>query len=131
LAKKLKIGKKIIFTGKVERQEINDYMSIADVFLLNTNYEGMSHTLLEAMKAGVAIITTPVGGNLETIKDNQTGLLVDYSNKQKWIEAISKLLDNPDLGERFIKNAKDDLKRFDWNNLVKETINVFEGLNNE
>jgi len=131
LAKKLKIGKKIIFTGKAERQEINDYMSIADVFLLNTNYEGMSHTLLEAMKAGVAIITTPVGGNLETIKDNQTGLLVDYSNKQKWIEAISKLLDNPDLGERFIKNAKDDLTRFDWNNLVKETINVFEGLNNE
>ena len=131
IARKLKIEKNIVFTGKANRQEINDYMSIADIFLLNTNYEGMSHVLLEAMKAGVAIITTPAGGNPETIKDNQTGLLVRYGDKREWIKAIEKILDNPDLAEKLIRNAEDDLTRFDWNNLVGETINVFRELDNE
>ncbi len=131
IARELKIENNIIFTGKANRQEINDYLSLSDIFLLNTNYEGMSHLLLEAMKAGLPIITTPAGGNLETIKDNKTGLLVDYGNKPKWIRAISNLLDEPDLRKRFVKNAKNDLKRFDWNNLVKETINVFRILSNE
>ncbi len=128
IKKRLGLGNKVIFTGKVGRQEVVDYLTIADLFLLNTYYEGMSHTLLEAMKAGAPIITTPVGGNLETIKDNETGLLVDYKDKEGWIRAINKVLDNPDLSERFVKNAKNNLKRFNWDNLVKETIKVFQSL---
>ena len=131
LARKLKIGQSVIFTGKIDHQRINDYMSIADVFLLNTNYEGMSHLLLEAMAAGLPIITTPAGGNPETIENNKTGLLVKFQSKKEWIEAIKKILDNSNLAEKFIRSAKDNLTRFDWNNLIKETINVFGKLNNE
>ncbi|GAG23640.1 unnamed protein product, partial [marine sediment metagenome] len=49
-------------------------------------------------------------------------------NKEQFIEAISKILDNQDLAEKLVNKAKEDLKRFNWNNLVKETINVFEGV---
>ncbi len=128
LAKNLKLENNIVFTGKANRQEVNDYLSLADIFLLNTNYEGMSHLLLEAIKAGIPIITTPAGGNLETIKDNQTGILVGYRNKREWVKAIEKVLDDSDLASQLIQNAKDDLKRFNWDDLVKETIGVFESL---
>jgi len=80
------------------------------------------------MKVGTPIITTRAGGNPETIKDKETGLLVDYRNKEQWIEAINNILDNQDLAEKLVKQAKNDLKRFDWNNLVKETVNIFEKL---
>ena len=88
----------------------------------------MSHVLLEAMKIGAPIITTKAGGNPETIKHGQTGLLVDYRNKGQWIEVISQILDNPDLAERLVKQAKEDLERFSWPKLVQETIEVFRSL---
>jgi len=126
IAKDLKVENKVIFTGQANRQEVNDYLSMADIFLLNTNYEGMSHLLLETMKAGTPIITTLAGGNPETIKNNQTGLLVGYRDKEEWLKAIERILDSPDLAKEFIQNAEDDLKRFSWDNLIRETIRVFE-----
>ena len=118
----------VYFAGQANRQEVNDYLAAADLFVLNTNYEGMSHLLLEAMKIGAPIITTFAGGNPETIKDKETGLLVDYNNKKEWLEAINYLLDNPEKRKELAAKAKDDLKRFNWDNLVKETVNIFKNL---
>src|SRR3990167_9228215 len=116
----------VYFAGQANRQEVNDYLAAADLFVLNTNYDGMSHLLLEAMKIGAPIITTFAGGNPETIKDKETGLLVDYNNKKEWLEAINYLLDNPEKRKELAAKAKDDLKKFNWDNLVKETVNIFK-----
>jgi len=124
----LDIERNVFFVGRISRQLVVAYLKTADIFVLNTNYEGMSHVLLEAMKVGVPIVTTPAGGNPETIKDGQTGLLVDYRNKGQWLKAISRILDDSELAERLISNAKKDLKRFSWDNLVKETVRVFKNL---
>ena len=126
LAVDLDVEDHVIFLGRVSRKLVVEYLKISDVFVLNTNYEGMSHVLLEAMKVGTPIITTRAGGNPETIKDKETGILVDYRDKEQWINAIIQILDNSDLAQELVKNAKEDLKRFNWNNLVKETINIFE-----
>jgi len=126
LVKELGLENDVLFTGLINRQLIVDYLKIADVFVLNTNYEGMSHCLLETMKIGAPIITTKAGGNPETIKDNQTGLLVDYRNKEQWLKAIETILGNPDLAKKLVRQAKEDLKRFSWSKLVQETINVFQ-----
>lgn len=128
LTHRLELEDNVSFVGIVNRQRVIDYLKIADVFVLNTNYEGMSHVLLEAMKVGTPIITTKAGGNPETIKDKETGLLVDYRNKKQWLEAINLILDNPDLAERLVSQAKKDLKRFSWPKLIQKTISVFESL---
>ena len=125
LAQSLHSENSVFFLGKLDRQQTMEHLRATDIFVLNTNYEGMSHCLLEAMKMGRPIITTYAGGNPETIKDGQTGLLVDYRNKEQWLKAISSILDNPDLAERLVKQAKEDLKRFSWSKLVQETIKVF------
>jgi len=128
LAVDLDVEEHVFFAGRVSRELVVEYLKISDVFVLNTNYEGMSHVLLEAMKVGTPIITTKAGGNPETIKDEETGLLVDYRDGEQWIEAINNILDNKDLAEKLVKQAKDDLERFNWDNLVKETIRVFENV---
>ena len=124
----LDVKEYIFFAGRVSRELVVEYLKISDVFVLNTNYEGMSHCILEAMKVGTPVITTKAGGNPETIKHNQTGLLVDYRDKKQWMEAINLILDDSELADKLIKHAKEDLKRFNWDNLVKETISVFEGI---
>jgi len=126
LAVDLDVEEHVFFAGRVSRELVVEYLKISDVFVLNTNYEGMSHVLLEAMKVGTPIITTKAGGNPETIKDKETGLLIDYRDKEQWINAINQILDNPELSERLVDNAKEDLKRFNWDNLVQETIKIFE-----
>ena len=129
LAVDLDVEEHVFFAGRVSRELVVEYLKISDVFVLNTNYEGMSHVLLEAMKVGTPVITTKAGGNPETIKDKETGILVDYRDKEQWIEAIELILDNPELADKLVNNAKEDLKRFNWNNLVQETIKVFQNIN--
>ena len=128
LALDLDVEDYIFFVGRVSREMVVEYLKISDVFVLNTNYEGMSFSILEAMKVGLPVITTPAGGNPETIQDKETGLLVDYKNKEQWLKAINNLLDNPDFAKRLANQAKQDLKRFSWPKLVQETINVFQSL---
>jgi len=126
ISHQLNLDKNIFFTGKLNRQEVVDYLAAADLFVLNTNYEGMSYTILEAFKAGIPVITTPAGGNPEVVQDKETGLLVGFCKKKEWLEAISLLLDNVHLAEKLKKQARESLRKFSWERFVLETINIFE-----
>lgn len=128
LIKNLNLENRVFLLGRVSRQEVIDYLKAADLFVLNSNYEGMSHCLLEAMKTGAPIIATKAGGNPETIRDKETGMLVDYRHKEQWLEAIGFILDNPTLARQMAENAQKDLQRFSWPDLIRKTINVFQNL---
>ena len=51
-------------------------MKACDVFVLNSSYEGLPHTVAEAMTLGLAIVTTGAGGTAEVVRDGETALLV-------------------------------------------------------
>ena len=55
----------MILTGILSKDKVNEYLFAADVFALNTAYEGLSHQLIEAVEAGLRVLTTLVGGNPE------------------------------------------------------------------
>lgn len=109
------------FLGRVGRDEILNYFRAADLFILNSDYEGLSHTLLEAMKAGVPVITTNVGGNPEVIENEKEGLLVSYNNEAELLEAATRILTDSELASRLVKNASEKLKNFNWEKAVAET----------
>src|SRR3989338_9996111 len=67
MIRNLGLGNKVYLVGQKTQEELAIYMAAADMFVLNTGYEGFSHQILEAMTAGVPIITTAVGGNKEVI----------------------------------------------------------------
>jgi len=124
LARETKVEDKVMFLGKIDHNEVVAYLKQADLFILNTNYEGLSHTLLEAMKAGVPIITTRVGGNPEVIDDGVDGLLVRYNYEQELADAATRILSDPELANKFVGNAAEKLKKFNWDNTVSSTITV-------
>jgi len=125
-ASNLKIDRNVHFLGRISHDEIISYLQESDLFVLNTNYEGLSHAILEAMKAGVPIITTKVGGNPEIIEDNKDGLLVSYNNKEELFEAAVKILTNDDFKRSLVANAREKLEKFNWEQNVKETIKVIK-----
>ncbi len=120
----LKISGNVHLLGKVEHDKIIGYLQESDLFVLNTNYEGLSHAILEAMDAGTPVITTAVGGNPEIIDNGKDGLLVSYNNKEELFEAAVKILTNDDFKKSLIENAKEKLEKFNWEQNIKETIKV-------
>lgn len=117
-----KLDEYVALTGSLERAVLFKYLRVADVFVLNTDYEGLSHQLLEVMGIGTPIITTRVGGNEELIEHKKNGLLVRFNNKKELYESIVSVLDNQNLSERLVKNAKTTLKRFEADSMVKHLV---------
>ncbi len=82
----------VVFMGDMARAQLLKLVCAADVFALNTNYEGLSHQLIEVMQAGVPVITTPVGGNVELIEDKISGRLVAFNDVEALAKAINETL---------------------------------------
>jgi glycosyltransferase involved in cell wall biosynthesis len=125
LASELKITDKVEFLGAIDHQQIVNYLAAADLFILNTHYEGLSHTLLEAMRAGVPIVSTNSGGNPEVITSGLDGWLVAYNDLEDLEKAAEEILTNHDLSEKFTQNARIKLKKFNWQKTVEETVDLF------
>lgn len=120
LIKGLDLEDNVILTGRLNKQEIEEYFSKTSLFVLNTAYEGLPHTVLEAMAAEVPVITTNIGGNPEVITNKKNGILVDYNNKQQLEQAILNLLNNPEQVREYIQAAKKNLTNFTWQNNIEQ-----------
>jgi glycosyltransferase involved in cell wall biosynthesis len=81
---------------------INKY----DVFLYTSMFDGMPNIVLDAARLRIPIIASAVGGIPEFIINKKTGLLInDYSNPQAYTNAITNLINNPNLGKELCQNA--------------------------
>jgi L-malate glycosyltransferase len=74
--------------------DVPRFLANLDVAVLCSRSEGMSNAVLEYMAAGRPIVATAVGGNMELIKDGETGLLVPPGNVLNLAIAIGRLLEN-------------------------------------
>ncbi|WP_161537544.1 glycosyltransferase family 4 protein, partial [Escherichia albertii] len=70
LAAELGISDRVQFLG--ERHDVAHLLHQSDVFLLISNWEGFPRSILEAMRAGIPVIASDVGGSSESVTDNHT-----------------------------------------------------------
>jgi glycosyltransferase involved in cell wall biosynthesis len=91
------VGKHVTFHGAVTREVLGPALKASHAFVLNTSYEGLSHQLIEVMSLGVPIVTTPVGGNIELIAHEKTGLLVPYNDAAALKSALVRLRQDAQL----------------------------------
>lgn len=74
-----------------ERSDVPEIMRGLDLFVLPSQAEGISNTLLEAMASGLPVVATAVGGNPELVVDHQTGLLVPPQDPERMAQAFDTL----------------------------------------
>lgn len=89
----LKIGDKVTFTGKLDRQQVLQYLQMANVFVHPSRLESFGVVLIEAMACGLPLIATRCGGP-EYIVTPETGLLVEPDNPGKLSDAMSYFVQN-------------------------------------
>jgi glycosyltransferase involved in cell wall biosynthesis len=112
LARELGLGERVHFLGNVPYERIPLLIRAADVFVLNSEYEGLSHTLLEVSALGVPIVASNVGGNPEVVEDGVNGFLVPPRDPEKLLAALSKLLADPEMGRAFARAGQARMGRF-------------------
>jgi glycosyltransferase involved in cell wall biosynthesis len=98
LCDELRLRSHVTFLGF--RHDVHKLLPQADLFVLSSVTEGLPMTLLEAMAAGLPVVSTDVGGVSELVTRNETGLLVPAQSPEALAGAIQALLRDPERAER-------------------------------
>lgn len=126
LAASLGLGEAVRFLGF--RHQVDDLLAQADVFLLTSRYEGISIAVLEAMRAGLPVIGTAVGGMAETVEAGRTGWLVPDDDLAACVEAMrSALLDRAGRLARGEAGRQRQRDRFSMNQTAARYLGLYAG----
>ncbi len=88
--------------------DVHSKIANAEMFVLSSDYEGLSNALMEAMMMGIPCISTNCAGSDEIINNGVNGLLVNTGNDKKLTDAMEKLICDKELANKISKNAKTD-----------------------
>ena len=112
LVKKYELDKKINFIGKIENTKLNEYLKNADIFIQASNYEGLPHSILEAMNFEIPILSTDVGGCSILLNKGERGYIIPIPVSEVEIsEGIRTIINNKDEARSKVKLAKNYLNQ--------------------
>lgn len=75
--------------------EAMGWVKAADVFVLNSTYEGLSHALVEAMSLGTPVVATNVGGNPELVANGSEGVIIPPKDNEALYSALKEIEAHP------------------------------------
>lgn len=101
------------------------------VFIFPSLYEGFGMVLLEAMAAGIPIITTRVGIAKEWIKDGVNGIVIPYQDASAIYQSLLLVFNHMDEMRKYGDNAKKLIHQMDQRQEAKERIKIYQNLMND
>lgn len=136
LVSEYKLKEFVTFTGQLKKNELNKYYLKSDIYIQASGYEGLPHTLLEAISHNLSIVSTPIGGTNEILENNTNGWTVDlvngkYPDEKDIARKISYLQENQEEDKN--KKYKASLllkKQFNKESNFQEYIKTIENLMN-
>jgi len=128
LVKRLGLGKNVAFLGN--RKDVAQLLTEVDVLALSTvTQEAFGRVILEAQAVGVPVVATNVGGVVDIIDQEKTGLLVMPKDPLAMAKSVLRLLEDRPLVQRLTAAAKEKLEReFTLDIMASRTVAVYEEL---
>ena len=127
MANQYNLSSKVSFVGHINN--LKDWLPFFDIFVLPSEWEGISMAILEAMTYALPIITTSTGGNPEIILDGVNGLLTTPKDTDTLTSALESLITDPDqrrrIGEAGRARVMDE---FDINKTIRRLDRLYKDL---
>ncbi len=124
LSRTLGVYDNIRFVGKQEQME--DILAIADLFLLTSEYESFGLAALEAMAAGVPVVSTNAGGLGEIMIPGETGFMADVGDVDTMSRQAMDILKKDDVLKKFKTHAAAHAKKYDISNIIPQYEKLYE-----
>lgn len=117
---------RIVFTGFVQGQMLEELYSNSYVYTLPSDLEGMPLSLLEAMSYGNCCLTSDIAECAEVVEDK--AILFKKSDIDDLKEKLQYACDNPDAVERLKNGAADFIcQKYNWDDVVEQTLKLYQG----
>lgn len=114
--------------GFISDEELPYYYALSDIFILPSKTgEGFPMVVIEAFASGLPVIGTNTGGQIEVIRDDQTGFIVEPNEPKQIAKKIEYLYENKELLEEMSKNCRKLIeKEFSWGKNVDKLLSVYQ-----
>lgn len=117
---------RIIFTGYVQGQEIQELYSNAYIFALPSNLEGMANALLEAMSYDNCCLISDIPENTEVVGNK--AVWFKKGNVEDLANTLQNLLDHSNIVEEYKKESGDYvLNKYNWDYIVEQMLEIYSG----
>lgn len=120
---RMALDDRVIFLGEIA--DVPNLLAQCDAFVLSSDYEGLPLTLLEAMAAGLPIISTNVGGVSDIVINEKNGLLVPSKNSDLLADSMVRLISDLDLRKKLLDNAPKMAKQYDISCFIDKYTSLY------
>jgi len=128
LVNRLSCSDHVAVLGWVNREQVNKLLSEASVLALPSHMEGMSMAILEAMAAGLALVTSSSGGANEFLTADRNCLFVNPGDADAISRALAELARNSELRDRLGTEARQTAERFGIDLYIEKLTCLYEEL---
>lgn len=121
-----RLNSKVEIIGDADNKSIPKFYSIADIFVLFSEWEGFGISVLEAMASGKPVIVSDRGALPIIVKNNQEGFVVPFKNVKLLRVKIKELLNNSSLSKKMGIQGLKKSKNYIWKKIVKKYEEAYE-----
>jgi glycogen synthase len=116
----------VAFTGYADYARVPELYARADVFASPTYAEGFSNTILEAMAAGLAVVSCHAVGVSDCLRDGENGLLVDPGDVPALADALTRVVRDAALRRRLSAAGLEECRRvYSWGAVGRQIMDVY------
>lgn len=105
--------------------DVPSHLWDADTFLMTSDYEGLPMTVLEAMAAGLPIISTKAGGIADVVVDGQNGFLVECGDGAGLVDAADKLCRSPELCRKYSAASIELSRQYSMERMAQQYLSLY------
>ena len=110
------------------RSEALGWVKAADVFVLNSRYEGFPHALIEAMTLGTPVVATDTRAHRTILDHGKTGVLIPPGDDDALERALLEIRNNPDVASRRAQAAQKRMDDFSLPHMLSSTAQLLKSL---
>ncbi len=125
LAGELGVAAHVHFVGRLDRREVADAMGAAQALVVPSRLEPFGIVILEAWRAGTAVVATNRGGPPELITDDEDGVLVDPFDATSFAHALAALLDEPARRDGLARAGRARVGAFGWPQVAERYRQIY------